>query len=155
MLNVIVMNMKRPVIFAASIIAIAMLSSTSRLNSVSKLISASRLDSVPRFDSVPKLDSVSRLENATIKGFISPSEGALEVWAVSPDETIKADVANGRFELNGVKEGTYDIRVQTIPTYKCVTKEEIKVEDGAQVNLGEIKLEKADGFLLKCMAHGR
>lgn len=81
-------------------------------------------------------------QTGTIKGTVSPADGAKLVWAVSTTDTLKTVISNGAFEIGSVKAGTYKIMVDATAPYKDVIKDGVQVADGQATDVGEIKLEK-------------
>ena len=82
------------------------------------------------------------LPGGSIKGTISPPDGATQVWAISATDTLKTTISSGAFEIPDVKSGTYKVMIDAADPYKDVTKDGIQVTDGRTTDLGEIKLEK-------------
>jgi hypothetical protein len=82
------------------------------------------------------------LQKGSIKGIVSPSEGAVRAWAETNADTLKADVVNGSFEITNVQPGTYRLIIEARPPYRNAAKENVTVEDGKATDAGEIKLEK-------------
>ena len=58
------------------------------------------------------LFSFNALQTNTIKGSVTPADKAVRAWAVSPTDTLKADVQNGTFEIKDVKAGTYSVIIE-------------------------------------------
>ena len=79
-------------------------------------------------------------QSGSIKGTVSPAEGASKAWALSSSDTLKADIANGSFEIANAKAGTYRIIIEAKPPYKNVAKDNVAVTDGQPTDVGEIKL---------------
>jgi hypothetical protein len=46
------------------------------------------------------------IDNGSIKGTITPADGATKAWALSSTDTLRADVQNGSFEITNAKAGT-------------------------------------------------
>ncbi|WEK33968.1 MAG: carboxypeptidase-like regulatory domain-containing protein [Candidatus Pseudobacter hemicellulosilyticus] len=82
------------------------------------------------------------VQTGSIKGTISPADGATRVWALSGTDTLKASVAEGAFEITGAKAGTYRLIVEAKPPYKNAAKDGVTVADGQPTDVGEIKLEQ-------------
>jgi hypothetical protein len=82
------------------------------------------------------------LLTGTIKGKVSPKEGALRVWAESDKDTLHATIDNGVFEIGNAKPGIYKIVIEAKPPYKNSTKEGVTVSDGESTDIGEIMLDK-------------
>jgi hypothetical protein len=80
------------------------------------------------------------IDTGSIKGSISPADGATKVWALSSTDTLKADIQSGSFEIVNAKAGTYRLIVEAKPPYKNTAKDNVTVADGAPTNVGEIKL---------------
>ena len=88
------------------------------------------------------LFAFSHLKAGSIKGTVTPSEGAVRAWAESSTDTLKAAIVNGSFEISDAKPGMYKIIIEAKPPYKNVAKDGITVNDGQAADAGEIKLEK-------------
>lgn len=82
------------------------------------------------------------VQTGSIKGTISPADGATRVWALSGTDTLKASVEQGAFEITGAKAGTYRLIVEAKPPYKNAAKDGVTVADGQPTDVGEIKLEQ-------------
>ncbi|HTI08032.1 MAG TPA: carboxypeptidase-like regulatory domain-containing protein [Puia sp.] len=91
---------------------------------------------------VAGLFAFSNLKSGSIKGTVTPTEGATRAWAESSTDTLKALVINGAYEITNAKPGTYRIIIEAKPPYKNAAKEGIVVNDGQAADAGEIKLEK-------------
>ena len=88
------------------------------------------------------LFSFNAIQTSTIKGSVTPADKAIRAWAVSATDTVNAEIANGVFELKGVKEGTYSIIIEAQEPYANTRKKDVVVSaDSAVVNVGEIKLQ--------------
>jgi hypothetical protein len=88
------------------------------------------------------LFAFSSLRSGSIKGTVSPADGAARVWAESSTDTVKELVINGAYEISDVKPGTYNIIIEAKPPYKNAAKNGVAVNDGQAADAGEIKLEK-------------
>jgi len=86
------------------------------------------------------LFSFKAMVNGTVKGTVSPAEGATRAWIISATDTLKTDVNAGAFEIPDVKPGTYKVIIEAKPPYKNVAKDGITVTDGQTTEVGEIKL---------------
>lgn len=91
---------------------------------------------------IAALFAFTKFDGGSIKGKISPPEGASQVWAMSSTDTLKASINQGVFEVTNAKPGTYKVYVDAVDPYKDVIKEGIQVTDGITVDLGQITLEK-------------
>jgi hypothetical protein len=80
------------------------------------------------------------VDNGSIKGTITPADGATKVWALSSADTLKADIQSGSFEIINAKSGVYRLIVEAKPPYKNTAKDNVMVADGQATNVGEIKL---------------
>ncbi len=80
------------------------------------------------------------IDNGSIKGTITPADGATKVWALSTGDTLKSDIQSGSFEITNAKAGIYRIIVEAKPPYKNTAKDNVTVIDGQATNVGEIKL---------------
>ena len=88
------------------------------------------------------LFSFNALQTNTIKGSVTPAEKAVRAWAVSPTDTLKADVQNGTFEIKDVKAGTYSVIIEAEEPYANTRKKDVIVAADAQAtDIGEIKLQ--------------
>lgn len=88
------------------------------------------------------LFSFNALQTNTIKGTVTPADKAVRAWAVSPTDTLKADVQNGTFEIKDVKAGTYSVIIEAEEPYANTRKKDIVVAaDGQATDIGEIKLQ--------------
>ncbi len=88
------------------------------------------------------LFAFSNMEYGSVKGTVSPQQGALRAWVLSAKDTFKADVIEGTFEIKYVKNGTYRLVIEAKPPYKNALKEGITVLEGSQVDVGEIVLQQ-------------
>jgi len=82
------------------------------------------------------------LRNGSIKGTVSPADGAVRAWAESSTDTLRAPIMNGSYEITDAKPGTYKVIIEAKPPYKNAAKDGITVADGQATDAGEIKLEK-------------
>jgi hypothetical protein len=80
------------------------------------------------------------IEGGSIKGTVSPAEGATTVLAISATDTLKTDIKQGAFEILDVKANTYKLVVEAAAPYKSATVNDVKVEEGKATDVGEIKL---------------
>ena len=80
--------------------------------------------------------------SGSIKGTVSPADGATRAWAESSTDTVKATIINGSYELTDVKPGTYKVIIEAKPPYKNAAKDGIMVQDGQSADAGDIRLEK-------------
>jgi hypothetical protein len=78
----------------------------------------------------------------SIKGTVSPAEGATNAWALSSTDTLKAIIDKGSFEIANAKPGTYRVIIEAKPPYKNAAKDGVTVTDGQATDIGEIKLEQ-------------
>jgi len=88
------------------------------------------------------LFAFSSLKSGSIKGTVSPAEGATRAWAESSTDTLKALIINGAYEITDAKPGTYKVIIEAKPPYKNAAKDGVSVTDGQPTDAGEIKLEK-------------
>ena len=54
-------------------------------------------------------------DGGSIKGKVTPSDGASQVWALSQTDTLKAIINQGSFEIQNVKAGTYGLHFAVWP----------------------------------------
>lgn len=92
--------------------------------------------------SVAGLFSFYSINNGSIKGTVSPADGAVRAWALSTSDTLRAPVTNGSFEITDAKPGTYRVIIEAKPPYKNIAKEDVNVADGQPTDVGEIKLQQ-------------
>ncbi len=82
------------------------------------------------------------LQPGSIKGTVSPADGATRAWAESSTDTLKAAIINGAYEIMDAKPGAYKVVIEAKPPYKNAAKDGIMVADGQSTDAGEIRLEK-------------
>jgi hypothetical protein len=82
------------------------------------------------------------IDAGSIKGVVTPADGAKTAWALSSTDTLKAAISNGTFEIPNAKPGSYKLIIEANAPYKNTAKEGITVTDGQPTDVGEIKLEK-------------
>ena len=80
------------------------------------------------------------VDTGSIKGTITPAEGATRAWALSATDTLKAEIHLGSFVIANVKAGTYRVIIEAKPPYKNTAKDNVKVADNQPTDVGEIKL---------------
>src|SRR5690349_17020716 len=88
------------------------------------------------------LFSFTHFRAGSIKGTVSPSDGAVRAWALSSTDTLKTNIVNGSFEITDAKPAVYKVIIEAKPPYKNAAKDGITVNDGQAADAGEIKLEK-------------
>jgi hypothetical protein len=84
--------------------------------------------------------SFMNIEGGSIKGTVTPADGASTAWAVSATDTLKDAIENGSFEITGAKAGTYTIIIEAKAPNKNFSKEGVVVTDDKVTEVGEIKL---------------
>lgn len=82
------------------------------------------------------------ITNGSVKGTVSPADAAVKALAISGADTLKADIANGAFEIGEAKPGTYQVIIEAKAPYKNAVKDGVEVKEGEATDLGEIKLEQ-------------
>ena len=82
------------------------------------------------------------IDTGSIKGTVTPADGATKAWALSSTDTLKADIKSGGFEITNAKAGTYRLIIEAKPPYKNTAKDNVTVVDGQPTNVGEIKLSQ-------------
>ncbi|ULQ51636.1 carboxypeptidase regulatory-like domain-containing protein [Flavihumibacter fluvii] len=82
------------------------------------------------------------IDTGSIKGKVSPAEGAVQAWAMSATDTLKAPIDNGMYEIPGAKAGIYKLVIEAKPPFKNAAKEGISVAEGQATEVAEIILEK-------------
>ena len=88
------------------------------------------------------LFSFKALFTGTVKGTVTPADGATRAWIISATDTLKSPISNGTFEIPDVKPGIYKVVIEAKPPYKNVAKDGITVADGQTSDVGEIKLSQ-------------
>ena len=88
------------------------------------------------------LFAFSAIQPGSIKGTVSPAEGATRAWAESSTDTLKTAVINGAYEIMGAKPGVYKVVIEAKPPYRNAAKDGITVMDGQATDAGMIALEK-------------
>ena len=84
--------------------------------------------------------SFTNLAGGTIKGTVSPAEGAATAWAISGTDTLKDAIESGAFEIANAKAGTYTVIIEGKAPNKNASKEGVVVTEGNVTDVGEIKL---------------
>lgn len=88
------------------------------------------------------LFSFNAFQTSTIKGSVTPADKAVRAWAVSPTDTLNAEITNGAFEIKDVKSGTYSVIIEAQEPFANTRKKDVVVSaDSAVTNVGEIKLQ--------------
>ena len=82
------------------------------------------------------------VDTGSIKGTVTPADGATKAWAVSPTDTLRGDIQGGSFEITGAKAGTYRLIIEAKPPFRNTAKDNVVVADGQPTNVGEIKLNQ-------------
>ncbi|MEI9946219.1 MAG: carboxypeptidase-like regulatory domain-containing protein [Chitinophagaceae bacterium] len=83
------------------------------------------------FDNFPK---------TAISGKITPGDGAVIVWAINGNDTIRTQVNAGNFSID-VKPGTYKLIVDAKEPFKDVQLENLEVKNDQTLDVGEIILQ--------------
>jgi ketosteroid isomerase-like protein len=81
-------------------------------------------------------------DGGTISGKVAPLDGANKVWAVRGTDSLKTDIADGTFSVQGAEEGTYTVIINAKQPFRNVTISDVRVEEGKVTDLGEIRLEQ-------------
>lgn len=82
------------------------------------------------------------IAGGSIKGKVTPADGATRAWALSSTDTLKTDIKDGAYEFKDTKAGTYRVIIEAKPPYKNAAKDNVAVTDGQPTDAGEIKLEQ-------------
>ena len=89
------------------------------------------------------LFSFNAIQTNSIKGTVTPADKAVRAWAVSPTDTLKADIQNGTFEIRDVKAGTYSVIIEAQEPFANTRKKDVVVDaQQATTDVGEIKLQQ-------------
>ena len=81
------------------------------------------------------------IQSGSIKGTVSPADGAVRAWAVSPTDTLRTNITGGAFTITKAKPGTYQVIIEAKAPYKNTAKDNVTVADGQPTDVGEFKLE--------------
>ncbi|NCI46136.1 peptidase associated/transthyretin-like domain-containing protein [Sediminibacterium soli] len=79
----------------------------------------------------------------SVKGSVTPVDGASQVWLITAKDTLRSGIQNGVFQVTGVKPGTCTLVVEGISPYRQTVRTGVEVFEGTETNVGEIILEKA------------
>ena len=86
--------------------------------------------------------SFMKFQNTSITGKVMPATSVDKIWAVKgSDSTSAMPASTGEFNLK-VSPGTWKIVIDAKAPYKDAVKENITVESGKSVNVGEIDLQQ-------------
>src|SRR5215471_18746592 len=88
------------------------------------------------------LFAFSGVTDGSIRGTISPVDGATRAWALSATDTLRATIDKGSYEITGAKPGTYRVIIEAKPPYKNAAKDGVTVSDGQTTDVGEIRLQQ-------------
>jgi hypothetical protein len=88
------------------------------------------------------LFAFTQMKEGSIRGTVTPADGAVRAWAESATDTLRAPIVNGSYEITNAKPGTYKVVIEAKPPYRNIAKDGIMVNDGQAADAGEIKLEK-------------
>jgi hypothetical protein len=87
------------------------------------------------------LISFTRIQTTAITGKVLPPAGVEKIIALQGSDSSTALPANtGDFVLK-VKPGSWNVIVRAKPPYKDMEKDNVTVQEGKSVDLGEIRLE--------------
>lgn len=78
----------------------------------------------------------------TITGKVLPADAGSNVWAIQGTDTLKTAIADGTFSFRAVRTGTYTVIVDAKHPFQDVTITNVKVEEGKETDLGEIRLSQ-------------
>lgn len=87
------------------------------------------------------LFSFTAVQTTSIKGKVTPADKAVRAWALSPTDTLRADVKDGNFEIKDVKAGTYSVIIEAQEPFANTRKKDVVVTDGQITEVGEIQLQ--------------
>ncbi len=88
------------------------------------------------------LFAFSGMRDGSIKGVVTPVDAATRAWALSVNDTLKATIDKGVFEIPGAKPGTYRVIIEAKPPFKNAAKDGVTVADGQTTDIGEIRLQQ-------------
>ena len=86
------------------------------------------------------LFAFSAVRTGSIKGSVNPVDGAVNAWALSGTDTLKAVINKGTFEIADAKPGTYRVIIEAKAPFKNAAKDGVTVAEGQATDVGEIKL---------------
>jgi hypothetical protein len=86
--------------------------------------------------------SFNNLQKASIKGKVTPAEGAKQAWALSAKDTLKTTITDGSFQFNSAEEGVYRIIIEANAPYKNTAKDSVVVTGTQPTDVGEITLRQ-------------
>lgn len=81
-------------------------------------------------------------EAGSIRGRVTPADGAFHVFAIAGKDTLQTDIRLGDFQFTNVKPGSYIVIVDAHAPYKDVVRDGVVVTDGNVADLGEIQLPR-------------
>jgi hypothetical protein len=87
------------------------------------------------------LFSFNVLQTSKIKGTVTPADKTVRAWAVSPTDTLQADIQHGAFEINDVKAGTHSVIIEAEAPYANTRINDVAVNSETS-DVGEIKLQQ-------------
>ena len=82
------------------------------------------------------------IDTGSIKGTITPADGATKAWALSSTDTLQSAIQGGSFEITGAKQALTGLIIEAKPPYRNTAKDNVAVTDGQPTNVGEIKLNQ-------------
>jgi len=88
------------------------------------------------------LFAFSGVRDGGIKGTVNPVDAATRAWALSANDTLRAVIDKGSYEITGAKPGTYRIIIEAKSPFKNAAKDGITVSDGQTTDVGEIRLQQ-------------
>lgn len=79
-------------------------------------------------------------QTGVVRGKVNPPENALQVFAISGNDTVRSNIVQGHFEVQKLKEGIYQVWIEALPPYSNKLIQQVQVKDGEVTELGEIYL---------------
>lgn len=80
--------------------------------------------------------------SGSISGRVVPYNAAVNIWAVSDNDTAHGVIHNGEFELKNLRAGRYRVIAEGRRPYKVTTRPDVIVTDSANTNVGDIVLDQ-------------
>jgi hypothetical protein len=77
-----------------------------------------------------------------IRGRVVPQNGALNVWAVSAEDTGHTLVQNGEFEIKHLRPGRYHVMAEGRKPYKLTIRPDVVLNDSSIVDIGDLILDQ-------------
>ena len=87
------------------------------------------------------LFAFAQVQTTSIKGTVTPADGAISAAAISGTDTLRSVITNGSFEIANLTPGTYSVLIEASAPYQNKVKDTVVVNEGESTDVGEIALE--------------